>query len=235
MQGLFSGQIGSGFRNNTVFSSVVTDGMGLVHAGGVISGALRCLFGDTVEVTGMYAGGANAVLVSYDSNGNPLRAKTVLSGSNSSSFASLALDGAGCIYASGVISNSGTFTFALGVSVSGTYVVPMLCRVLCQCAGDCYVFKVFAVLPKAVLLLWLMLKGWWLFTCFIGWSGTPGLIPSFRRVSDEREISPSRRKDEGCLVELVPPRHRSPPGDAVDAQDFIPRFIAGDGGEPSVA
>ncbi len=106
--------------NKSSFYSVAVDGSGDVYAAGFIEGTGTYTFGTGVSAKGTYYG-YNTVLVKYDPNGTAQWARSVSEGSSNSTFYSVAVDGAGNVYAAGSIRGTGTYTFGTGVSANGTY------------------------------------------------------------------------------------------------------------------
>jgi ABC-type amino acid transport substrate-binding protein len=107
---------GSAFSS---YSSVATDGSGNVYAAGTIYGAGVFSFGNDVSVLGSDKDG-NALLVKYNGAGDAQWARSVRASSAYSRYASVAVDGAGNVYAAGSINGTGVFSFGDKVSARGT-------------------------------------------------------------------------------------------------------------------
>ncbi len=102
-----------------LFWGVAVDGAGDVYAAGYVSGRARFAFGDGVSVSGV-SKFENAILVKYDPDGAALWARTLVSGSDGAYFESVAVDGAGGVYAAGWMSGRGRHDFGNGVAAQGT-------------------------------------------------------------------------------------------------------------------
>ncbi len=100
------------------FETVTIDSSGNIYCSGWIQGTGTYDFGNGVTVNGVYTEG-NCVLVKYDVNGNAQWARSVVSGSLSSSFGSVAVDDSGNIYAAGYISGNNSYGFGNDVTVNG--------------------------------------------------------------------------------------------------------------------
>jgi len=103
------------------FSAVTVDASGNVYAAGYQSaGAVGAYtYGTGVSATGTYSD--DVVLVKYNSSGTAQWARTVSAGSGSSYFRAVAVDASGNVYAAGVQSGTGAFTYGAGVTATGTY------------------------------------------------------------------------------------------------------------------
>ncbi|MEI8095363.1 MAG: InlB B-repeat-containing protein [Spirochaetales bacterium] len=117
----------------TAFTAVATDSAGNVYACGYVTGTTAVGFGSSppdftssVQVTGTSTAN-NALLVKYDSLGNPLWAKTVLVGPSESRFDSVAVDSQGNVFVGGR-QFAGDFDYGSGIvagpsGVNGSSVV----------------------------------------------------------------------------------------------------------------
>ncbi|MFO1469476.1 MAG: hypothetical protein U1F27_00390 [Turneriella sp.] len=106
----------AGGTNNAQFNALAVDTSGNIYAAGYQSGPGTYTYG-SLPVTGT-AGGANAVLVKYDSTGTVIWATTVSSGAAASQFLGLTTDLSGNIFAVGFQTGTGTFTYG-GQSITG--------------------------------------------------------------------------------------------------------------------
>ena len=99
------------------FSAAAVDGSGNVYAAGwqTTSGIFN--YGGQ-DVAGAYASSDNAVLVKYDSSGTGLWARSVSTGPDISRFHALAVDGSGNVYAAGMQTGTGTYTYSGGPSAT---------------------------------------------------------------------------------------------------------------------
>jgi len=91
------------------FSSVAVDTSGNIYAAGAQSGSAALTYGSQ-SVAGSSANG-NIVLVKYDTTGNAQWARSVSSGLNNTSFAGIATDANGNIYAAGQQIGYDSFTY----------------------------------------------------------------------------------------------------------------------------
>jgi hypothetical protein len=104
------------------FAGLAVDKAGNVYAVGYIWGDGAYTFGPKVSAAGTNASeksAENALIVKYDSNGKALWARSVSTGSAVSRFFKVAVDGAGGVYAAGLIEQAETYTFGTGVSATG--------------------------------------------------------------------------------------------------------------------
>jgi hypothetical protein len=101
------------------FAAVAADNAGNVYAAGSQSGAGTYNYGNGKTATGTYSV-SNVVLVKYNSSGTPQWAKSVETGPNISSFAAVAVDNAGNVYAAGRQDGTGTFNYGNGATATGT-------------------------------------------------------------------------------------------------------------------
>jgi hypothetical protein len=106
--------------NASVFYSVAVGGAGDVYAAGYQSGTGTCDYGNGVTATGTSSSN-NGVLVKYDSSGTAQWARSVSAGTNNSVFYSVAVGGAGDVYAAGYQSGTGTYNYGNSVTTAGTY------------------------------------------------------------------------------------------------------------------
>jgi hypothetical protein len=114
---------------------VAVDGAGNVYAAGRQEGTGTFTYGDGVPAQGTYSGN-NVVLVKYDSSGTAQWARTVSAGSTYSSFNSVAVDGAGNVYAAGSQYGTGSYTYGTGVTAQGTYSYENVALVKYDSAGN---------------------------------------------------------------------------------------------------
>jgi hypothetical protein len=96
--------------SDSTFHSVAADGAGNVYAAGYQSGTGPFNYGNGVTAQGTFSF-SNVVLVKYDAAGNAQWARTVTAGPDSSIFNSVAVDGAGNVYAAGYQYGTGTFDY----------------------------------------------------------------------------------------------------------------------------
>jgi hypothetical protein len=110
----------TGATGASLFTGVAVDAAGNVFAVGTISGSNSYGFGNSVVATGSYAFGTNLVLVKYDGNGTAQWARTVSLTNTTTSYAAVATDPVGNLYAAGAINGPSLCNLGDGVSVSGT-------------------------------------------------------------------------------------------------------------------
>jgi hypothetical protein len=103
------------------FQGVAVDSSGNAYAVGYISGNTTYTFGAGVTAQGPFSGTQNAVLVKYDSSGTAQWARTPTAGSSYSTFYGVAVDSSDNIYVVGSIYETGSYTFATGVTAQGVY------------------------------------------------------------------------------------------------------------------
>jgi hypothetical protein len=106
-----------GINLSSWFTSVTLDGAGNVYAAGQQGGAGTHNYGNGVTVAGT---GTDVVLVKYNSSGIAQWARTVAEADSYSIFNSVAVDGAGNVYAAGYQNGTGTFNYGNGVTATGT-------------------------------------------------------------------------------------------------------------------
>lgn len=109
----------AGATGASLFTGVAVDAAGNIFAVGTISGSYSYDFGHSVVVTGAYAFGTSLVLVKYDGNGTAQWARTVAVANATTSFAAVATDPTGNVYAAGAITDSSAYDLGSGVTVSG--------------------------------------------------------------------------------------------------------------------
>ncbi|HUI72690.1 MAG TPA: hypothetical protein VL354_19365 [Spirochaetia bacterium] len=102
------------------FRSVVLDAAGNVFACGAVHGKDSFDFGNQAVATGTFETGDNVVVVKYSPLGVPQWAQSVM-GAGASSFASIAVDATGSVYAAGSMSGSGEYVFGTAAAVQGDY------------------------------------------------------------------------------------------------------------------
>jgi hypothetical protein len=90
-----------------------------VYAAGYQNGTGGYTYGAGVTAAGT-ASDSNVVLVKYNAEGTAQWARTVSAGSSESSFTSAVVDGHGNVYAAGVQSGTGGYTYGAGVTAAGT-------------------------------------------------------------------------------------------------------------------
>lgn len=100
------------------FNAVATDAAGNVFAVGAISGSGTFGFGNSVTGAGSCGSGNNVVLVKYDASGAAQWARSVDTANAASSYAAVAIDSSGNLYAAGTISGS-IYEFGNDVRASG--------------------------------------------------------------------------------------------------------------------
>lgn len=103
------------------FSSVSVAPDGSIYAAGLISKNGTYTFSSGVTATGSCSSGDNLVIVKYDIHGIAQWAKSVSTGSVDSRFYEVSVSSDGSVYAVGIISGTGTYTFGTGVTAAGTY------------------------------------------------------------------------------------------------------------------
>jgi len=103
------------------FNSMEIDKDGNILAAGFIYRDDEYDFGNGVTATGDYTIGSNILIVKYDSDGNALKAITVVVGPNSSEILDVTTDSSGNIFAAGYISGTGTYDFGNSVTAAGKY------------------------------------------------------------------------------------------------------------------
>ena len=105
---------------NTSFSGVAVDSGGTVHAAGYQFGLGTYDYGTGITATGGSEFGNNALKVVYDSTGTVISARSAaVTASGESKFYAAAADGAGNVYAAGLLLGIYEYTFADGVSATG--------------------------------------------------------------------------------------------------------------------
>jgi hypothetical protein len=124
---------GNSGTTNSQFTAVAVDSSGSVYAAGYQYGTYTPNWGDGAYIygTGVSAVGTrnvnNVVLVKYDSSGTAQWARTITSSTGGSGtttadsyFTSVAVDSTGSVYAAGLQTDNGTYTYGTGVSAQGT-------------------------------------------------------------------------------------------------------------------
>ncbi len=106
--------------NSSRFYSVAVDSSGNVYAAGYINGTTAYDFGNSQTATGSYSGN-NILLVKYNSSGLAQWAKTVDTGSLSSIFYSVSVDGSGNVYAAGYINGTTAYDFGNSQTATGSH------------------------------------------------------------------------------------------------------------------
>jgi outer membrane protein assembly factor BamB len=101
------------------YYSLTADASGDVYAAGGMQGGASYGFGNGVTAAGTSTS-YNVLLVKYDASGTAQWARTLTEGTGRSWFRSVAVDGAGNVYAAGHMEGSGTYGFGNGVSAAGT-------------------------------------------------------------------------------------------------------------------
>ncbi len=102
------------------FGSVFVTPDGSVVASGYIVGSVSNNFGNDVSATGTNSSGPNVVLVKYNSSGIAQWAQTVTAGNGISAFFGVSGAPDGSVFAAGVISGTGIYSFGDNVSATGT-------------------------------------------------------------------------------------------------------------------
>jgi len=102
------------------FVSVAADSSGNIYTAGYQNGTVKYEYGDGVGVAGSNSG-TNVLLVKYDYSGKTIWARSLTGGSDYSCFFSVALDSSRNVYASGVQTGTGVYSYGSGVSVSGAH------------------------------------------------------------------------------------------------------------------
>ncbi len=106
--------------NFSWFNSVTTDTDGNVYAAGVIYDTGTYDFGNSKTAQGSYGGGANIVLVKYNSSGQAQWAQSVDSGWLSEYY-SVCTDSDGNVFAAGIINVKNEFNFGNSVKITPAY------------------------------------------------------------------------------------------------------------------
>jgi len=101
------------------FSAVAVDSAGNIYAAGSQYGTGTYTYGSGVSVAGT-SEHENVVLVKYNTSGTAQWVRSVSAGTGISVFDAVAVDSAGNIYAAGIQTDTGTYTYGPGVSVAGT-------------------------------------------------------------------------------------------------------------------
>jgi hypothetical protein len=101
------------------FTGVATDAAGNLFAVGTITGTGPYDFGNSVTVTGGYAFGSNLLLVKYDASGTAQWGRSVTTGPGASSYAAIAIDPSGYLYAAGTIAGNSRYDLGNRKTVSG--------------------------------------------------------------------------------------------------------------------
>jgi hypothetical protein len=104
----------------SAFTGVATDASGNIFAVGTITGSASYDFGGSVEATSPYAFGTSLVLVKYDASGTAKWTRTVAVGPGASSYAAVAIDPSGNLYAVGTILGDSQYGLGDGKTVAGT-------------------------------------------------------------------------------------------------------------------
>jgi hypothetical protein len=102
-----------------IFNSVATDSAGNVYVAGYQS-AYTYNYGNGVTVAGPSTGD-NVVLVKYSSSGDAQWARSAVEGGTLALFNSVAVGGAGAVYAAGVQFGTRTYNYGNGATAAGTY------------------------------------------------------------------------------------------------------------------
>lgn len=107
----------SGGTAASQFLSVAAESGGGVFAVGTQTGNTALTYG-AQNVSGAFAGGTNSLAVKYDNSGNALWARSPAIGTNASNFAAAAADANGNMYAAGMQTGTGSYTYGT-VSATG--------------------------------------------------------------------------------------------------------------------
>lgn len=103
----------------SVLNSVAASPLGGIIAAGVFSGAGSLDVGNGVILTGASAV-AHGLVVQYDREGNASWARTEATGTGSSNFASVAVDGTGQVYCAGYLTGISGYDFGNSATAQGT-------------------------------------------------------------------------------------------------------------------
>lgn len=103
---------------STVFYGVAVDAAGNVYVVGTQNQLGTVTYGAGITAAGSYNFGVNAVIVKYNHAGDAQWARSVTTGGSLSSFTSVAVDSASNVYAAGLQSGSGAFTYAAGITAT---------------------------------------------------------------------------------------------------------------------
>jgi hypothetical protein len=101
----------TGGGNTSDFTAIAADAAGSVFVAGSINGHTANDFGTGVTVAGAYALGPSVLLLMYDSSGTAQWGQSAVNATGLSTFASLALDPAGHLYAVGILAGPGSYDF----------------------------------------------------------------------------------------------------------------------------
>lgn len=104
----------------SAFQNISVDTSGTSYAAGLVNNTGTFDFGNSVTLTGAYAGNTIA-LVAYDISGTPQWAKTFTVAPDFSYYNNAYVDSSGNVFAVGEIDN-GTFNLGSGITVAGNYV-----------------------------------------------------------------------------------------------------------------
>lgn len=104
----------------SAFAGIAVDSSGNIFAVGSQSGNAATSYAAGITATGTYSLGNNVVIVKYNSAGDAQWARTVTAGTNASAYTSVAVDSSGNAYAAGSQNQNGVFTYAAGVSATGS-------------------------------------------------------------------------------------------------------------------
>jgi hypothetical protein len=119
---------------NGYFYSIVADSSGNVYAAGSLLTTTPFNFGNGVSAQGVAS--ENAVLVKFSSAGTPQWARTIVSGSNTSVFYSVAIDASNNLYATGYQYGNLAFTYGTGISITGPHITNNINLVKYDSAGN---------------------------------------------------------------------------------------------------
>jgi len=110
----------TGGSGNSTYNAIALDSSGNVYAAGFQTGGTTFTYGPGITATGAYSSGTNALVVKYDSSGNALWARTTTTSSINTTFLGIAVDSTGNVYVVGTQNQSGSVSYAAGVSVAGS-------------------------------------------------------------------------------------------------------------------
>lgn len=106
--------------SGTALNALASDAAGNIFAVGTHSGTGTNTYAPGVTITGPHSS-SSSILLKFNSSGTAQWARTLTAAPSSSAFNAVVLDGSGNIFISGKQSNSGTYTYATGVSATGAY------------------------------------------------------------------------------------------------------------------
>jgi hypothetical protein len=107
-------------NNYSMFISISKASDGSIYAAGYIMGNGTYGFGNGVTATGTVSGAPNVILVKYNGLGEAQWAQTVTAGVSATGFFGVSVASDGSVYAAGIMSGTGTYSFGNNVTAAGT-------------------------------------------------------------------------------------------------------------------